>query len=272
MTDSPAPARLLIVDDEPHIRSALTRALSLSGYSAEGADSGPEALAMLERQGYDLMVLDMHLPGMDGLEVMRRAHQLSPGLLVIILTGHATLQSAIAAVKSKEVVDYLLKPASVHQVAAAVTAALKERAEQLERERLVRAIREAVDGLRQPDAPAASTTQAASSQERWLSAGGLRLDRQKRLVFWEGDSTRTAELTEGEAAVLACLMARPDQVVSWRELARAVWGREVQASEAQGPLRSHVFRLRQKVETNPDEPHLIRTVRGGGYILSLTQG
>ena len=263
-----APARLLIVDDEPHIRSALTRALSLMGFATDGAGSGWEALSLLERDSYDLMVLDMHLPGLNGLEVMQLAHQVCPGLIIIILTGHATLDSAIAAVKSREVVDYLLKPASIQQVAAAVNAALQQRAEQLERERLVRTISEAVDNLRQNGSPAPSTRSPASEREPLLRAGGLKLDRQKRLLELEGDPARMVELTEGEATVLAALMARPEQVFSCRELARAAWRWDVEEESARGPIRSCIFRLRQKVEADPDKPRLIRTVRSRGYLFS----
>ncbi len=90
--------RVLVVDDEPTIRKPLVRALELTGYQAVGAASGKEALALLEQVSYDVMLLDMKMPEMDGMQVMDRARQLQPDLLIFILTGHATLESAIAAV------------------------------------------------------------------------------------------------------------------------------------------------------------------------------
>jgi DNA-binding NtrC family response regulator len=84
---------------------------------------------MLERTPHDAMVLDIRMPGMDGAEVMSRACQLYPDLRIIVLTGHATLESAIAAVKS-HAADYLLKPASVYDIAAAIARALQQRAQQ----------------------------------------------------------------------------------------------------------------------------------------------
>ncbi|MBU0703722.1 MAG: response regulator, partial [Chloroflexi bacterium] len=111
--------RVLVVDDETHVRSALARSLALLGYRADEAASGHHALAMLERTPYDAMVLDIRMPGMDGVEIMRRVHHVYPDLHIIVLTGHATLESAIVAVKSNAA-DYLLKPASVYDIAAAI--------------------------------------------------------------------------------------------------------------------------------------------------------
>ena len=119
-------ARVLVVDDEAHVRSALTRSLTLLGYSADAAASGHQALEMLERAPYDAMVLDMCMPGMDGVEVVQRACQMCPGLIIVVLTGHAALESAISAVKS-HVADCLLKPASVHDIAAVIGDALQQR-------------------------------------------------------------------------------------------------------------------------------------------------
>ena len=270
-TRSPATAlaRLLVVDDEPHIRSALTRALSLLSYAADEAGSGQEALRLLQRTPYDLMVLDMCLPDLGGLEIMRQARQIRPGLLVIILTGYATLESAITAVKSAEVVDYLIKPASVHEVAAGVARALRQHAEQLEKERLVHVVREAVESLRQTAAPMALPVPPPA--EHVLRAYPLKLDCQKRLLVWEDNPACVVELTEGETKILACLMSRPDQVVSCRELTRVALGYQVDKNEAQQLIRPYIFRLRQKVEAEPGQARFIRTVRGGGYLFAPSQ-
>ncbi len=129
----PVPGALvLVVDDEPNVCSALTRSLTLSGYRADAASSGHQALGLLQRTPYDLMLLDLRMPGMDGVEVMQRAREVRPDLLIIVLTGHATLESAITAVES-HATDYLLKPVSLHDVATAVATALLQRAKVLRR-------------------------------------------------------------------------------------------------------------------------------------------
>ena len=138
--NGPVP-RILVVDDEQTIVKTIVRALELSGYHADGAASGKEALTVLNQASYDLMLIDMRMPEIDGIEVMHRAHQLQPGLAIIVLTGHATLDSAIAAIKS-EAADYLLKPASVHDIASAIGQALKKRSDQARPQRLLQTILE----------------------------------------------------------------------------------------------------------------------------------
>ncbi len=263
------PARILVVDDEPNIRDALVRALNLMGYSAQEANSGGEALKILVGTSFDLMVLDMRMPEMDGIEVMRRARQIGSDLPIIVLTGHATLDSAIAAVKSGAV-DYLLKPVSIHDIAAAVGAALRSRAEQLRRQHWLRMMGEAMDGLRQVEALPSSQPPAEMPSERFLRVGPLMLDRQKRLVIVSGDPPRTVELTEGEALVLTDLLKRPDQVLSCRQLAHSAWDYDLDEYEAQSMIRPYIFRLRHKIDLDPNNPQMIRTVRGRGYVFRAT--
>jgi DNA-binding response OmpR family regulator len=260
-------ARMLIVDDELHVCSALARSLMLMGYRADKAGSGREALGILERTPYDLMVLDMRMPGMDGIEVMHRAHQMQPDLLIIVLTGHATLESAITAVKCGAV-DYLLKPASVHEIAAVAADALQRRAEKLRRQHLLRVMGQALDEMHGIETTAGSSPMP--SLERFLRAGPVTLDQEKRLaVVGGGDDadSRSAELTATETALLAYLVQHSGTVLSCRELARAVLSYDVSEREAQNIVRPHISRLRKKVDPTPPY-RLIRTVTGKGYIFS----
>ncbi len=265
-------ARLLVVDDEPQIRSALTRGLSLLGYHVEEAGSGREALTMLKRAPRDAMVLDMFMPGMDGVEVMQRARQMYPDLAIIVLTGRPAMESAIAAVKS-EVADYLLKPASVHDIADAVAHALQKRQERLQGRQqlqdLVQDLNQALNTMRQAAAPSADLLPVVpASHEPVLHVPPLTLDRRQRLVVIEGDPPRSIQLTVGEVAVLAVLMSYPNQVVPYRELVRLAWDYPMNEHEAQAMIRPYIFRLRQKLEANPKRPCLIRNVRGSGYLLA----
>ena len=250
--------RLLIVDDESNIRSALVRALNLVGYHAEEAASGKEALTLLAQTFFDLMVLDLCLPDIEGVAVMQQAQQLQPGLLIVILTGHATLESAIAAVKS-EAVDYLRKPAGVHEIIDAVTRALQKRAARAQREQLARAL-----DLLQSDATPALLTAVNGS----LSIGPLKLDRSNRLVRINDQPVRTIVLSRGETAVLASLMARPNHTLSCQQLVQAAWGYHADRKEAESIIRPYISRLRSKIEHDRTEPRLIRTVRQHGYLFS----
>jgi DNA-binding response OmpR family regulator len=233
--------RVLVVDDEASVRSALARSLTLLGYTADAAASGYQALAMLEHTPYDAMVLDIRMPGMDGIEVLQRVRQIYPDMSVILLTGHATLESAIAALRS-HADDYLLKPASVRDIAAAIARALEQRVQE--------------------------GPPRVISPGRFLRAGPVTLDRERHLAIMaeaDGADSLRAELTVSESALLTHLMQHPHTVFSCCELAQDVLGYEVSKGEAQKIVRPHICRLRKKIEPDPDHPHLIRTVPGEGY-------
>ena len=264
--------RVLVADDEANIRSSLVRALELSGYRATGVASGKDALAVLDQAVYDVMLLDIKMPGMDGIEVMRRARQAQPDLTILVLTGHATLESAIVAVKTGAV-DYLLKPVSVRDITEAIARALKKQSDQARPKRLLRTI---LDALQQAENSSVSVERIESdvvvpprtdAKPSLLRVGALALDPEKRLVFID---ERTVELTEGEITILTLLMKQPDQVLSCRDLTQAAWHYDLEEWEAQALVRPYIFRLRQKIEATPGDPKFIRTVRGRGYLLAST--
>ncbi len=278
------PVRILVVDDEPNVRAGLVRALNLLGYHTESAASGPRALNLLETAEYDLMILDMRMPEMEGTEVMTRAHQLRPTLLMIVLTGHATLESAIAAVKS-HAVDYILKPIKTQEISQAVARALAQHSERLQRQNLLRLAADALHQAQSLDATGTSgdrtgapavlatsfPTTASQSEmgpqdvERFITVEPLTLDRHKRLVILDANPGCTVQLTEGEADVLSILMAHPEQVFSCRELVRRAWQYELEDWDAVALIRHYIFRLRQKLKTPSSEIDVIRTIRGRGY-------
>jgi DNA-binding response OmpR family regulator len=275
-------ARLLIVDDEINVRSTLGEFLEQRGYHVGEARSGHEALTLLTNAPYDLMVLDMLMPEMSGVEVMRRAREVRPDLAIIVLTAHASVENAIAAVKSN-VTDYLLKPCNLNDLAVTISRTLQERAQQLHRRHLLDMVGEAMDTLRQTErvtelspvpamtspAPLAALQLPAPAPDL-LRVGPLMLDRQKRLAMLENDPVHTVELTENEVSVLVALMEHPNQVLSCNQLADAALGYEgLDKWTVESLIRSCVFRLRQKIEPSPDTPHLIRTVRGRGYFFAL---
>ena len=235
---------MLVVDDETHVRSALARSLTLTGYYTDEATSGTHALQMLERAPYDVMLLDILMPEMDGVEVMSCACQLYPDLCIIILTGDATLESAIAAVRS-HAADYLLKPASVHDIAAAIDRALQQNVRK--------------EPVRTP-APG-----------RFLRTGPVILDRERYWAIVTGtddaDSFRIT-LTASESALLACLMQHPNTTLSCCELAQTALGYNVSAQEAQRIVRPHICRLRKKMEPDPGRPRLIHTAPCKGYLFA----
>ncbi len=271
--NAPLPAQILVVDDEPHVCNAVARALNLLGYETQEANSGYAALQRLNNRAFDLMILDMRMPEMDGIEVMQRAHQQYPDLLILVLTGHATLESAIAAVKSGAV-DYLLKPVVVADIAMAVDTALRSHAGQLQQQYWLRqageAVGEALSALRRAEVPLPASVAVEPAIERFVQVGSMTLDRSKRLLVISEELPRIIELSKGEALVLALLMESPDQVVACRQLVHTAWGYELDERESQSVVRPYIFRLRQKIEIDPDHPQVIQTVRGSGYLFHVS--
>lgn len=261
-------ARILVVDDEPTTRTAITRALSLRGYQVHEAASGSQAIAKLSRVPYDLMLLDLHMPGMNGVEVMRWVEKAQPGLLVIVLTAHGSLESAIAAVQAGAA-NYLLKPCSIRDIEAAIARALQRRKKDLRRQQLLGVIAEAVEALRTEEERDMVTS--PKQPARFLNCGPVVLDLEKRLATVrkpDNAGSLHAELTASEASLLAYLLRHPDTVFSCRHLARVALGYNISEGEAQVIIRPHISRLRKKIEPDPDHPRLIRSIRGKGYVFS----
>jgi OmpR family response regulator RpaB len=239
-------ARILVVDDEEQIRSVLARYLALMGYQVDTASSGEQALGLLRRSAYDVAVLDIRMPGLDGVEVMDQALKMHPDLCIIFLTGHASLESAIAAVKA-DAVDYLLKPVSVRDLASAVAKSLERRAR----------------------SGRARTQRAAS--ERFLEAGVVTLDRLRRKATVTGLGTLgdlSAELTVTETALLIHFMDHPGIGISCSELAQVALGYQMGDREASAILRPHISRLRKKIEPDPSHPCLIVTIQPRCYLFN----
>lgn len=256
--------RLLIVDDEAHIRAILVKALTLVGYEVDEAASGQEALALLHTEPYDLMVLDMVLPGMEGIDVLRQAHQIQANVSIIILTGNATLESAIAAVKSAAV-DYLLKPASIHEIIDAITNALQKRAASAQKELLIDVLGEALERADSAESASPLSQLPQKSQSRFVVTQPLCLDRSQQIVTHDDEPDRSVDLSRGETAVLMSMMQNADQILSCEQLVWLAWGYKAERIEAKSVIRPYIFRLRNKLEDNPKKPRLIRTIRKRGY-------
>ena len=128
--------RMLVVDDEAKLRNLMGQIIRQEGYLVDEASNGEQALELLKRTCYDLMTVDMSMPGMSGVEVVHHARQLRPDLSIIIVTAHPTVESAIMAVKS-DVTDYLLKPCTADDLLLTISKAMQERAKQQKRQRLL---------------------------------------------------------------------------------------------------------------------------------------
>jgi DNA-binding response OmpR family regulator len=252
-----AGAHILVVDDESATRHTLADLFTRMGYQATEAASGPAALEQIGRRRFDLVILDLNMPEMDGSEVLKVARRLAPDTVFIILTAYGTLDSAIVGIRHGAF-DYLLKPSPVKEIVRAVEAGLAERRRRTSGEEPVALLERALDSLRaaterRPDAPPAA---------RFLQAVDLTVDTLRRLAVVRG---QPVELTATEFDILTYLLRHRERVVSCRELAAHLRGYDLDERDARVFLRSHIHRLRRKVEHDPDHPTLICAVRGSGY-------
>ncbi len=251
-------ARILIVDDEPAIRLFLGEELARAGYEVLTAASGEEALTRLQIEQVDLILLDLMMKGIDGLQVMAQVARQPLPPVVIMLTAHASLDSAIEAMRWGGH-DYLVKPCRTEELLASVDKGLARRRETLRQQELIRLIENSARQLRVT--PQSEETEP-TAQPRFLEGRGLLLDREQCTVTRHG---QPVHLTPTEFRLLCCLMERTNQVVSVRELMREVHGSEGKVWEARQALNTHLWRLRKKIGNGPDGAPYIINVRGQGY-------
>ncbi|MEV5685842.1 response regulator transcription factor [Streptomyces sp. NPDC052164] len=232
----PARGHVLVVDDDPTVAEVVTQYLTGAGYDVARAADGPAALEQYALRRPDLAVLDLMLPGMDGLEVCRRMRAHAP-VPVIMLTARGDEDDRILGLETGAD-DYVTKPFSPRELVLRVGSVLRR----------------------------AETDATPSRRSAVLEGAGLVLDPAARRATWEG---RVLALTLREFDLLAFLLRNPGRAFTREELMREVWGWDF------GDLSTvtvHVRRLRGKVEADPARPGLIRTVWGIGYRLDLPPG
>jgi DNA-binding response OmpR family regulator len=209
------------------------------------------------------------MPGMQGEEVMQRARERRPELLIVVLTGHATLESAITAIKSSAV-DYLLKPCSLHEVVAAVKRATAKKAEHSRQRQMADAVRQLMEILQTPGTEPPAPPAAQELPEGALQVHPLTLHRDRQLLLVEArDGRHTVDLSESEALILAALMAQPGQVLSYRHLACQAWQYDVDEATAQTSVPPVIARLRSKIQRCAPGLSCVHNVRGRGYFLQV---
>ncbi|MEM1056877.1 MAG: response regulator transcription factor [Bacteroidota bacterium] len=232
------PDRLLIVEDDDDLRPMLEGRFRDAGYHVDTAATGPDALAAVGRQIPDLVILDVMLPGLDGIEVCRRLRAQHPLLYVMMLTARADEFDRVIGLEVGAD-DYVTKPFSLQEVVARVRAALRR----------VRAVREAAEAPRD-DAEA----------EAPITIGDLRVDPVRREVTLGSEDVH---LTVREYDLLLHLAQNPDRPFTRSQLLEQIWGITYEGYDR--TIDSHVQRLRAKIEPDSGDPRYVRTVWGVGY-------
>jgi two-component system KDP operon response regulator KdpE len=228
----PQDKHILIVDDEPGIQDFIKRNLELRSFKVSLASNGLEALARFEQSNVCLVILDIMMPGMDGLEVCRRIRQRSI-VPIIMLTALGEEADKIAAL-DQGADDYLTKPFAVGELLARVRAVLRRH--------------------HWTDTPALAGTRRFSN---------LEIDFEQRLVWRDGELVK---LSPTEFALLQELALHAGKILTHEVLLKRVWGTEYR-NEGEY-LRVYIGRLRRKVEDDPSNPTLILTEPGIGYYMT----
>ncbi len=259
------PGKILIVDDETNIRKGLRAILSKDGHQVRDAGTAEEALQLLQTFPVEAAIVDIRMPGMSGTDLLATIRQRWPAVVVVLLTGHGTLESAMAAVK-EGAHDYLLKPAQPEAIREVMAEALATARRRRDRDHLLRTLR---DGLQRLDVlPAHEADPGASGSRpaaRQLTVGELHIDLQAHLVR---QGSEEIELTPSEYNLLVTLAQRAGEVVDYVSLVNLALEYEAELWEAKELIKRHVFTLRQKIEPDPGEPQYVRNVRGVGYRLA----
>jgi DNA-binding response OmpR family regulator len=265
MAEQGQAARIMVVDDEATARVSLAEILRLEGYQVATAASGEEALSLLGKSDpFDLVVLDIKMPGMSGLEVTEAMQERYPGTVIILLTAFGKLETAIEAIR-KGASDYLLKPSSVPEILESVRKGLAKHRQAQKRQHLVSQLQQTLSELAAVEGAEAAEEAASSPPSRFLQIRDVLVDRQKHIVTLRG---RLLDLTPTEFKILTCLMETPDRVWSPQELVRQAQGYETDAWGARAIIRVHIRRLRKKMEADPSHPKYILNMRGIGYVFA----
>ncbi|MFC8568940.1 response regulator transcription factor [Streptomyces sp. NPDC057245] len=245
------PRTVLLAEDDRAIRHALERALTLEGYRVTAVADGVEALAQAHRGRPDVLVLDVMMPGIDGLQVCRVLRAEGDSTPILMLTALVETADRIAGLDAGAD-DYVVKPFDVEEVFARLRALLRrtDRADRADRT--------------EPDAASAAPGSDAADAERAapeLAAEGLRMDPQARRAWRDG---RELELTRTEFELLELLVRNAGIVLDHSTIYDRIWGYDFGPGSKN--LAVYVGYLRRKLD-QPGAPQLIQTVRGVGYVL-----
>jgi DNA-binding response OmpR family regulator len=257
---------ILIVDDDDHLRLSLSLILQKEDYEVHVAANAGEALDRLKSRDYDLMFLDLNMPGMRGIDLLAEIHKQAPQMPVLILTAHAGLESAIQAVRLSAR-DYLTKPVDPRLILTRVAEILAESEQPARKKELVSQIQtllvelQKIDG---EDTTPASTLAADSA--RFLRKGEFDLDLHARHVILQG---KYIPVTGVYFDYLSTLLRHAPKAVAYKTLVKESQGFDVGFAEARDLARWRIHELRKVIEPVPEQPQYILTVRGTGYRLAV---
>lgn len=273
-------AYVLVVDDEGANRYSVSKTLQRVGYMVSEAGSGEEALEAMRNQEYDVVLTDIRMEGIDGVELLRRIKEQSPDAIVILMTGYASLGTAVEALRLGAH-DYLIKPSSSQDIRQSVSRGIERSRNLKRRRRLLETIKNDVFELTRADIEAAAAALDAGNaddldmpdyRQPIPEANGSSMQLGPLTVYpgryQISVEDKPIDLTPTEFDLLLYLAAHRGRVVPCHELVREVRGYAVDEAEAREVIRPHVSNLRRKLKSAGQNADLIVNVRGIGYRLS----
>lgn len=225
--------KALVVDDEKLIVKGIKFSLEQDDYEVDVAYDGKEALKMAKEKEYDIVLLDVMLPEMDGMEVCQAIREFSE-MPIIMLTAKGTDMDKILGLEYGAD-DYITKPFNILEVKARIKAVIRRNSKK---------------------------SKSVDKNERIIEISDLKLDLDSRRVF---EKDKEINLTAKEFDILELLTQNPDKVYSREQLLSIVWGNKLHEAGDVRTVDVHVRRLREKIEPNPSEPKYIHTKWGVGY-------
>jgi len=262
---------ILIIDDEASLRQTMARILQRAGYETTTAANGQEGLNLVSEHSFDLVYLDIRMPDVSGLDLLKTIHAKFPDLPVILFTAQPDLNSAVEAVR-RGATDYLLKPLKPQAVIERTKAILEKN--QVERRK--REIQRQIDSLQSElnelekgsgeKETELKQEQASTRNDRFVQCGVLKLDLYSRRVTMEDDEVN---LPPTSFDYLLSLARHSPNVVDYQTLVSEAQGYETDTREAQELTKWHIHNIRQAMEPDPRKPVYVINVRGTGYRLVM---
>jgi len=261
---------ILIIDDEASLRQTLARILQRAGFEVTTAANGKEGLSLVSQHSFDLVYLDIRMPDMNGLELLKTIHAKFPDLPVILFTAQPDLNSAVEALRSGAT-DYLLKPLKPQTVIDRTQSILANQ----QRERRKRELQRQIDALQvelntleieREDKADSLPQQPSASDDRFLQRGALTLDLHTRRVTM---NSRVINLPPTSFDYLLALARHTPNVVDYQTLVSEAQGYETDIREAQELTKWHIHHIRQAIEPDTRNPIHVINVRGTGYRLVI---
>lgn len=261
---------ILIIDDEAGLRQMMARVLQQAGYDVTTAANGKEGIAIASEQVFDLLYLDIRMPGLNGLEVLKIIHAKFPDLPIVLFTAQPDVHSAVEALR-RGATDYLLKPLKPQAVidrTQAILASKQEERRKRELQRQIDALQIELHSIQSPKGQNADSRlgQVSAGDDRFLRRGELTVDLLARRATMKENPFILPTATFDYLVVLT---RHSPNVVDFQTLVAEAQGYETDLREAQELGRWHVYQIRQALEPNPRNPIYLLNVRGTGYRLIM---